>query len=83
MLERYVKAKQKEFFDKGYHGVAIQDIWDYLYLHLWKKEKPKKNSAKKQQITEMTENDFFDYQQICAQVKENETFNWKKINDLF
>ncbi|MFC0234196.1 post-transcriptional regulator [Vagococcus entomophilus] len=78
-----IRRKYREFLKAGYTTITKEALWEYVTCFLWKREKPTRFLDKKQQILHMTANDFFDYQQIKAQVEDSRHFDWKNIEDLF
>lgn len=82
ILSQPLKKKAHELQRLGYSTVNEQSLWEYVLNYYWKRNYPEKISEKKQQISNITANDFFDYLQIKAQVEETKSFDWSQIGDL-
>lgn len=82
VLRYAVKKKLKDFHRAGYLNVVEKEIWDYATERLWKRETVKSLKERKQHIKNITTNDFFDFQQLQAQIQNVENFNFADIQDL-
>lgn len=81
-LRKPIRQKTREFQKLGYPNVREQELWEYVFSYKWKKQEPATVKEKKKYIATIRVNDFFDYQQIKAQVKIPEELDWQKIHDL-
>lgn len=82
LLRRSLKKKLREFHRAGYLNVVESEMWDYLIEKRWKFSQDKTIAEYKNDIKNMVINDFFDYQQLKAQVKNVDSFDFGDIQDL-
>lgn len=69
LLKGSVKEQVKELLADGYQEVTEQDMWDFLVNFRWKRERPDSIQGMKEDIKNITPNDYFDYQQLKAVTK--------------
>ncbi|WP_314064656.1 post-transcriptional regulator [uncultured Vagococcus sp.] len=81
-LNKTVKAKCREFHENGYPSVQELDMWEYLITYRWVRNDDLALSEKKQDVSNVTFNDFFDFQRIKAQTRDVKRFDWNDIQDL-
>ncbi|MGX6978842.1 post-transcriptional regulator [Vagococcus elongatus] len=82
LLRHSLKRKLKEFHRAGYLNVVETEMWDYLIEKKWKSSSDKTITEYKNDIKNIVINDFFDYQQLKAQVKNVDSFDFGDIQDL-
>ncbi|KAF1300998.1 MULTISPECIES: post-transcriptional regulator [Enterococcus] len=75
------KQKLREFAAAGYSSVTKEELLLFCQNYLWKKKQAVTFPQKKQLLLATTPNDFFDYQQIQAQTRQQSSLD--DFSDLF
>ncbi|MBF0780968.1 post-transcriptional regulator [Granulicatella sp. 19428wC4_WM01] len=67
-MDKWIALKVDDFHQKGYSYVCEQDICEYLYHFLWRRQKPEYYVEQVNSIIRITPNHFFDYKTLQIQV---------------
>lgn len=76
------RKKARQFNREGYQTVRAEDIATYFEAFGWKRQTPDTMKDKKQAVSTLTPNRYFDYEQIEAtsfNVPELDEMDWDKL----
>ena len=80
-LRPWFLSKSQSIKKQGYNGIEWQDIEEYFKDFAWKRQAPKKFSARIQEIKNYT-NDYLDYAKLQATVYDVHPLDEMNIDDL-
>ncbi|WP_041363472.1 post-transcriptional regulator [Melissococcus plutonius] len=81
-LKRELREKCQSFHRLGYVAVDEKELWNYLATYRWKHHPISSLKARKEDISQIKPNDFFDYEQLIAQTTNFSFQNRQDIEDL-
>ncbi|WP_164709446.1 post-transcriptional regulator [Enterococcus mediterraneensis] len=75
--------KLKQFKKAGYQTVTKAELMAYCQNYLWRRKNAETLKQQKQTLSKITPNDFFDYQQLQIQTKQQSFAELDDFSDLF
>lgn len=82
-LKPWLLLKLIDFFHAGYETVQLEDLSRYVFQYMWKKEIPESAFERFYQINHISITDYFDFEQIEAQVYRVKTLQELDFSELF
>lgn len=81
MNDRTLKKKLAQFAADGYSHIQLAEFKQFL-AYRWKQKKISGWLKERNDLKQVTVNDFFDYQQMLVETADESKFNWHQIDDV-